>query len=83
MSVHRLLEEVLHEAGYSGQDEQAGGSWGGNNPISPEVAVLQQLVLKEEGEKGEATQLGTKEAAESTRQEKGQQREEEAAPAGC
>ena len=70
---------MLHEAGYSGQ---IGSSWGGNSPVSPEVTVVQQKVRKEE-KKGEATQLGTEEAAESTRQGEGQQREEEAAPAGC
>ena len=45
MSVQKQLEEVLHEAGYSGQ---IGSSWGGNSPVSPEVTVVQQKVRKEE-----------------------------------
>ena len=45
MSVQKQLEEVLHEAGYSGQ---IGSSWGGNNPVSSEVTVVQQKVRKEE-----------------------------------
>ena len=44
VSVQKQLEEVLHEAGYSGQ---IGSSWGGNSPVSSEVTMVQQKVRKE------------------------------------
>ena len=74
---------MLAKAGCSGQDEQVGGTRGGNNPVSPEVTVVQQTIRKEETRETEAADLGNEKAAESTRQEKGHQRKEEAAPARC
>ena len=74
---------MLAKAGCSGQDEQVGGTWGGNNPVSPEVTVVQQTIKKEEKKETEAAHLGTEKATESTRQETGHQRKEEAAPARC
>ena len=66
-----------------GQDGQVGGSWLGNSQVRPEVTVVQQTVRKEDKKEKQHSELGTKKAAESTRQEKGQQRKEEAAPARC
>lgn len=65
--MQKLLEEVLQEAGYNGQIDS---NWGGNSPVSSEVAVVQQIVREEEKKERQYSWVLRKQA-KSTRQDLG------------